>query len=637
MADGDGHADDALLQNSLLHEINKGIAHILRDIGVKPKEEVVQQLVTDIDCEVIAECRDYVFRRAVGVYEDRLEAIGQSSKANLELKSRRGDSADERCADDVVELVLFICGLKSEFPKGVLSAKSTYVDIVPERQPDGHIPGQGRQIAHKECECPCNCGQILREMMDKYDKCERSLCQLKEYVLNVERVMGDAIKEIKGPRSAELSNIELNRPRDQRGHGTNPPEPRSGDNHTADTNLPPTQNNEAFPPLTSPRDSQTEQLTGRDLRQGGHESSLSVLLIDTPPPQGDTQKETGTDVMTLNDSDEIPCGQPVPSSTNYAAVAHQQHSAGLMVDKSTSPLTQGRNTGVSVQPRSTPPVGPVQLQSTPQPRPPAQSLARSSDDVTSGSRAERQQPAGNDDDGFTVVTQRNRRRSDSISESHDRSLRGRKMEPSVELYLQNIARKDQESVKCVADRVRAYCRKKGLRVMSARVIANKFCDDVVGCRITVPIRQTDDALGTRMWPDEVTCRRWRKFKPRDRQTDPAQRENDRDYNERGQECRGQRDARHDTHDNEYDYRHRGRQNERDNDHGHDMPRDSRDGDRTSDNQYRERNNYYGYNATHDARHDIDERVYRRDDARWGERWWNRSCYIINNPPWLTKL
>ena len=66
MADRDGHADDALLQNSLLYEINKGTAHILLDNGVKPKE-VVQQLVMDIDCKVIAECREYVFRRAVGV------------------------------------------------------------------------------------------------------------------------------------------------------------------------------------------------------------------------------------------------------------------------------------------------------------------------------------------------------------------------------------------------------------------------------------------------------------------------------------------------------------------------------------------------------------------------------------------
>ena len=68
-----------------------------------------------------------------------------------------------------------------------------------------------------------------------------------------------------------------------------------------------------------------------------------------------------------------------------------------------------------------------------------------------------------------------------------------------------------------------------------------------------------------------------------------------------------------------------------------MPSGSCDGDRTSDNQYRERNNYYGYNATHDMRHDIDECVYRWDDARWGKRWWNRSCYIINNPPWLRKI
>ena len=104
-----------------------------------------------------------------------------------------------------------------------------------------HISGQGRQIAHKECKCSCDCGQILREMMDKCDKYECALCQLKEYVLNVERVMGDAIKEIKDARSAELSNTELNRPRDQRGHCTNPPDPRSGDNHIPNTNLPPTQ------------------------------------------------------------------------------------------------------------------------------------------------------------------------------------------------------------------------------------------------------------------------------------------------------------------------------------------------------------------------------------------------------------
>ena len=67
--------------------------------------------------------------------------------------------------------------------------------------------------------------------------------------------------------------------------------------------------------------------------------------------------------------------------------------------------------------------------------------------------------------------------------------------------------------------VRTYCAKKGLRVMMARIIVNKFCEDVVGCRMTVPIRQTDEMLGNRIWPDEMICRRWRKSRSFTRNND----------------------------------------------------------------------------------------------------------------------
>ena len=39
-------------------------------------------------------------------------------------------------------------------------------------------------------------------------------------------------------------------------------------------------------------------------------------------------------------------------------------------------------------------------------------------------------------------------------------LRGRKVEPAEDLYLQNIERKRGESLKSVADRVRSFCVKK---------------------------------------------------------------------------------------------------------------------------------------------------------------------------------
>ena len=59
--------------------------------------------------------------------------------------------------------------------------------------------------------------------------------------------------------------------------------------------------------------------------------------------------------------------------------------------------------------------------------------------------------------------------------------------------------------------------------MAKRVYANIFCDDVVGCRLTVPIRQTDEMLGNRMWPDEMICRGWRKTNNQGRRDNVNQR------------------------------------------------------------------------------------------------------------------
>ena len=65
-------------------------------------------------------------------------------------------------------------------------------------------------------------------------------------------------------------------------------------------------------------------------------------------------------------------------------------------------------------------------------------------------------------------------------------------------------------MKEIADKVRRYCQREGIRVMAARVMTNRVCEDMVGCRITVPVRKVDDLLGTRFWPNEVSCWRWNK-------------------------------------------------------------------------------------------------------------------------------
>ena len=97
----------------------------------------------------------------------------------------------------------------------------------------------------------------------------------------------------------------------------------------------------------------------------------------------------------------------------------------------------------------------------------------------------------------------------SNNRGHNTSLTGLKSEQSVDMYVENIERRPGDQLKDIADRVRRYCREKGIRIMQARVITNRRCNDVVGCRITIPSRQSDDVLWNRMWPDDVICRRWR--------------------------------------------------------------------------------------------------------------------------------
>ena len=73
--------------------------------------------------------------------------------------------------------------------------------------------------------------------------------------------------------------------------------------------------------------------------------------------------------------------------------------------------------------------------------------------------------------------------------------------------MQNIERFDCDKLVDIANRVRKHCRENDIKVVNARVIPNKFIDDVAGSRISVPIRHADKAIGIHIWPDGVKCRR----------------------------------------------------------------------------------------------------------------------------------
>ena len=132
---------------------------------------------------------------------------------------------------------------------------------------------------------------------------------------------------------------------------------------------------------------------------------------------------------------------------------------------------------------------------------------------------------------------------------HGRILKGRPRAIGVEIYLNNIGCEDSETDDNIITAVRSYAKQKdNIRIMAARVIHNKVCQDIVGCKMTVPEAQVNKVLEPTFWPKHMECRRWEKNKVSRRQ---AVRWRDHNDNERQYEQYHTREA---THNDQREYR-----------------------------------------------------------------------------------
>lgn len=616
MADGDVRRNDALMSNPIMQDVNGSIAHILCQIGCKPKEDIIKNLWEDIDITLIQECREFVFGVAVGMYDEQLEDHGiTSGKAKLELKNRRGESAHERCASDIVEIVVYICGLVSGFPRNVLGSRSTYIDV------EGHdhaanmhmnsgnitVPG----VAN-ECHDKSEYGQLIQTLMDKCDKYASDLLKLREYVLNVEKIFGDEIKLLKSNKKCEKADMnELKH--ESTGIGSTAEPKVAADRDAASTNPWQTETGHGLLSTgaeTSNHETLTmsEQLNGTESAVSDQNVSLNALLGDeTQSSSQGIGEEDGDDEEDgiISESDEISCGQ-----------RHRKDKKAVKTKSSTQSYNANNQTQNTATRNTS-----TQHGNTSQDAPHAQEGSDSGRaHVTSGASSNQaQRPSTNDQ--FTEVTpRRNRNRS---PQSNNKILRGRKIEEAEELYVQNIAIEQGESLKDVADMVRAHCVKKGIRIMSARTITNKFCRDVVGCRITIPVRQTDDALGIRIWPDGMSCRRWRKSARNNENNESRESRQDNRGNSCNNNGRNDRSQLNQNHrGNRLHNPRRGQQNdnhgyEYDNYRDHDERNDNRNLERGSGYDDRNQDDYfYRYSGADDQSRYLSERRSYDEDTQW---------------------
>jgi DNA-binding protein len=75
------------------------------------------------------------------------------------------------------------------------------------------------------------------------------------------------------------------------------------------------------------------------------------------------------------------------------------------------------------------------------------------------------------------------------------------------MYVKNIDVEERSNEDICKD-VRSYGRMVGLRIMTVEIVRNRYCEDVVGCRIRIPWEQVEKAVSIETWPNDVSCRKW---------------------------------------------------------------------------------------------------------------------------------
>ena len=161
-------------------------------VWCNPKADIVKELVSDVEPQMIQECRDNLFGVACDCYNKQLrDNVLGDAQAKLELKQRRGDTSQSRSDEDIVELILYICKIKPYFPRDVISSKSVTIDI--ESQSADSNASKRKSRINTE-----NNSEVTVDELDK--KCgqyERSIKRLWQYILNIEKLHGEEIEQMK--------------------------------------------------------------------------------------------------------------------------------------------------------------------------------------------------------------------------------------------------------------------------------------------------------------------------------------------------------------------------------------------------------------------------------------------------------
>ena len=506
------------------------IGHILKKNGCQSRTDVMSELV-ELDTDILQEGRTLLFNNARGYYEEQLSQHGVENVVKIEPKSRR---TKETISRDLIDLYLYIMGVREDFPRHSIKDVKVFCEVptlmddgTPEEQErdenvaeDGHENSAERGDGHntegrnEEEQTEGNqdgntsvesiqidesgsengesdgvrtqreaAPEVLLHNEDKPEDevddrsdsevCKKECCQdmrkelqrLWDYVLNIETISVDRMTSHESRLNVHLQKCNCEQRNEKETSKENSYEDQSKSPKITPAKKDPPMKGDKGPATARMSEYQNTPDASSSRQPRKEKRKIGIFPVKKAATNPKENEETSSKQKEMNDDNS---NEDKPNDESPAE-AHEPEDH----DKTDSPAKEPYAKDSK------------HYQVDGDKRFPRKFSKRSA------SVASKEQTRGE---------QRPRRRILQPA--------GRQNSRTVELYLPNLSKHPDDSLKDMAEIVRECGRKGGVHVITSRIVQNRYNDNVVGCRITVPERQQDDALGNRVWPYGIKCRRW---------------------------------------------------------------------------------------------------------------------------------
>lgn len=455
--------------------LSETVNHMLYGILDEGRNNTVDVLSTELERDVLVETRDIVFKSSVERYKEQLLECGIQEVPIMSVKRRSGEKAAEALACDIVDLYAFGAGLVDFFPKGVLGSTSKYIEV--RKQQSKNRPGEKSLDIVDVQRRLSELANITSEQSEQMKTMQQAMKDMEaNYDTNIKRLESEmeTLKTELGGRK-QVNSVNT----------------KQGE-HT-DTQ-PALVRNSNVTPLMPKSTAIYEQLnSSSDL---SCEDSLGTKSQLTGCSQ------TGMSRFTATDRQQTRTERQKPEPENRGCTHDSQVVAPVV-------HAESRETPVKdVSPKNK--VDGPKFKSLSDFPP----LPKNGNDVSPDKRyadvvkTPRSSPSKRVQEGGWKLASVGRNRPNNYVSSPP-VLKGVKPERTVTLYVKNIARAEQEDDDGIKVRIKSYIKtRQSIRIIQVHVVHNRFCDDTVGCKITVPFSVQDILMSPDFWPENVECREW---------------------------------------------------------------------------------------------------------------------------------